>query len=194
MTDSTQSSHPVDLAGIRSTTLECLAALGETSARSAVVLAKCANYDISERGQRKRETARRFQAWSDGCMDALHLLKGDKARTGEGSRSVEDISDVIDLPSEEVSQASELARALVTARMSGDLTDFTELLVEIKQIAQSRASEPGSSDFLTALVASLSMISAVMIRSAELSGLETDTGQPLLQSLFCHLIEARAEL
>lgn len=106
---------------------------------------------------------------------------------------VEEIAD-LELAPEVVSRASELARALVTARMSGDLTDFTEMLGEVKTIAHKRASEPDSSDFLTALIASLAMITAVMIRSAELSGLETDTGRPLLESLFSHLIEARAEV
>lgn len=106
------------------------------------------------------------------------------------------VEDVVDPSSPPVQRAAAVARALVTARGFDDLGEYIELLDEVKDelaLARERKSQEDV-QFLLGLVGSLSLIGAVLVRSAERSGLTTESGQPLLAELFQRLVATGANL
>ena len=102
------------------------------------------------------------------------------------------IGDILDTYSTEVARANALARALVTARMDEDLSDYIELLDGLKR--ELRSADSDDPTYVLGIVGSLALIAAMMVRTAERSGLHTEDGRPLLAGLFDLLVAEKCHL
>ncbi len=102
---------------------------------------------------------------------------------------------VVDRDSPAVERANSFARALVTARMDGDLADYMDLLADLKrELNVAGTVSEDDVGYVLGIVGSLALISSVVVRSVERSGMTTANGQSLLADLFDHLANAGVRL
>lgn len=104
---------------------------------------------------------------------------------GPGADRLAALEDGLDPQAAEVARGAALGRALVTARGADRLDTYLALLDEVRTELGSAPSPPV--DFFLGCVGSLALVAAILARSAERSGLVTESGLSLLADLFQRL-------